>query len=60
LSLRIGFALLLFSVRLATCCECVLLPVKEPFKHSEVVFRGTILEINDSQIMFAVQRVFKA
>jgi hypothetical protein len=56
---RIGFALLLFSARLGMCGECVLQPIKAEVKHSEVVFRGTITEVNDSQIVFAVQRVFK-
>jgi hypothetical protein len=56
---RISIALLVASVRLGTCCECVLLPAKAEAKHSEVVFSGKITEISDSQITFAVERVFK-
>jgi hypothetical protein len=57
--MRMAFALLLFSLQTATCCDCVLPTVKAEFKHSEIVFRGTITEIHDSQIVFAVRRVFK-
>ena len=57
--MRIAFASLLFSLRLATCCDCVLPTVKAEVKRSEVVFRGTITEIRDSQIVFTVHRVFK-
>jgi len=57
--MRIGFVLLLLSIHAAKCCECVLPTVKAEFKASEIVFRGTITEIHDSQIVFAVYRVFK-
>ena len=51
--------LVLLSARQALCCECVLPSVSAEVKRSEVVFRGVVTEITDSQITFAVQRVFK-
>src|SRR5262249_9023720 len=58
--MRVSLVLLfLYSLRLAISCECVLPSVKAEAKRSGIVFRGLITEINDRQIIFAVQRVFK-
>ena len=57
--MRISLALAVVSVQLGICCECVLPSAKAEAKHSEVVFSGTITDVSDSQITFAVQRVFK-
>jgi len=49
----------LVSVIGAAACECVLPPPKIEMKHSDVVFRGIITDVNDKEIVFAVQRVYK-
>jgi len=46
-------------MRLATCCECVPSGVKAELRSSEIVFTGTITEVDSARVKFAVHRVYK-
>jgi hypothetical protein len=51
--------LLLFIAVQTFCCELVLLSVKSAKKHAEIVFRSSITEVRESEIVFHVDRVWK-
>ena len=51
--------LLIFSLRVAVCCEVIGLPVKNAFKQAQIVFRGKVTEVYDSEVIFQVDRVWK-
>ena len=50
---------LLIGLHVAICCTIVPLPVKGAAKRAEIVFRGRITEISDTEIIFRVERVWK-
>jgi hypothetical protein len=51
--------LLVVAARAALPCEIDTPSVKEALKRAEIVFRGSITEVRDSEIIFRVQRVWK-
>lgn len=51
--------LLFITVQTALCCELVVLSVKSAKKQAEIVFRGSITEVRESEIVFHVDRVWK-
>lgn len=56
--MRIAVLIVLF-LRVAAGCEVVALSVKNAVKQAQVVFRGTVSDISDSEITFRVDRVWK-
>ena len=51
--------LIVLCLRVAAGCTVVAPPVKDAVKQAQVVFRGMVTEISDSEITFRVDRVWK-
>jgi hypothetical protein len=51
--------ILLVGLQSALCCELEVLSVKRAVKAAEIVFRGSIVEVRDAEILFRVDRVWK-
>jgi len=50
---------MVLCLRLCIGCEVVALSVKDAVKRAQIVFRGTVTDISDSEITFRVDRVWK-
>jgi hypothetical protein len=51
--------LIVLCLRVAAGCEVVASSVKDAVKQAQIVFRGTVTDISDSEITFRVDRVWK-
>ena len=51
--------ILLIGVRTALCCTIISPTVNHALKEADIVFRGTISEIHDAEIVFSVDRIWK-
>jgi|HubBroStandDraft_4_1064222.scaffolds.fasta_scaffold94408_3 hypothetical protein len=56
--------LLCLAATVGLACDCIVVPAREARRHSDVVFRGTILRVRDSGtgykvVVFHVNRVWK-
>ena len=51
--------LFVIAVQTALCCDLVLPSVKGAIKNAEIIFRGSVEEIRDAEIVFRVDRVWK-
>jgi hypothetical protein len=49
----------IFAVQTVLCCELVVPGVKVAAKRAGVIFRGSVSEIRESEIVFRVDRVWK-
>lgn len=49
----------MIAAQTAFCCEMIVPSVKGAVKRAEIVFRGSIAEIRESEIVFHVDRVWK-
>lgn len=56
--MRVAF-ILLIGLRTALCCTVISPSVKGAVKQADIVFRGTIAEIRDAEIVFQAERVWK-
>src|SRR5262249_19369492 len=57
-SVKVIFAVI-FALQTALCCELVVPDVEGAARRAEIIFRGTITEIRESDIVFRVDRVWK-
>ena len=56
--MRVAVLLLITAVP-GACCTVIPYTVKDAVKKAEIVFRGTITEVRDSEIVFRVETVWK-